>query len=131
LDRSEFLTDTIENIIALVNVPYSLRISALGREGDASCEDIPPPPTGRVENWRAHGRRRVSNRALSIRAVGSQFRRGHVSSSRLVKRSGRISRTPLSCPLSRKVYEAYHAGSAFGASRGRRTRYWLNSPNPS
>ena len=86
---------------------------------------------GRVENWRAHGRWRVSKSRSFDRAVGSQFRLGHVSSSRHVKRSGRISRTPLSCPLRRKVYEAYHAGSAFGAVRGRRTRYWLNSPNPS
>src|SRR5271167_3833944 len=37
--------------------------------------------------------------------VGSQFHLGHVSSSRLVKRSVRISRAPLSCLLHPKVYE--------------------------
>jgi hypothetical protein len=42
--------------------------------------------------------------------MGSQFHHGHVSSSRLVKRSVRISRTPLSCLLHLKGYEA---GSAF------------------
>ena len=38
--------------------------------------------------------------------MGSQFHHGHVSSSRLVKRSVRISRTPLSCLLHLKGYEA-------------------------
>src|SRR5215472_13846742 len=60
--------------------------------------------------------------------LGSQFHHGHVSSSRHVKRSGRISRTPLSCSLHPKGYETYRVGSAFGDSEPRRTRYPLNRP---
>ena len=54
--------------------------------------------------------------------MGSQFHHGHVSSSRLVKQSMRISRTLLSCLLHREGYETYRAGSAFGVKLGRRTR---------
>ena len=81
------------------------------------CVLFHPPPSGRVEGWRAHGR---------VRWLVHAFRRGpqsgshgHVSNPRHVKRSGRFSRTPLSCPLHPKGYVAYPVGSAFG---GRLTR---------
>ena len=81
-------------------------------------------PEGRVENWRAD---------LRLRWVFQRFRAGpqsgchlHVSSPRHVERSGRFSRTALSCVLRVKGYETYRAGSAFGARL--RTRYPLNRP---
>jgi hypothetical protein len=40
----------------------------------------------------------------------------NVSSPRLVKRSVRISRTPLSCVLHSKGYETYPAGETFGVA---------------
>jgi hypothetical protein len=55
----------------------------------------------------------------------------HVSSSRRVKRSRRIYRTPLSCRFRPKGYETYSAGSAFGVRLKRRTRYLLNNPSSS
>jgi hypothetical protein len=74
-----------------------------------------PPLIGRVEGWRAHGR---------VRWPFHGFRRGpqsgspgHVSSPRHVERSGRISRTPLSCPLRATAYATGHSGSAFGGGR--------------
>jgi hypothetical protein len=51
--------------------------------------------------------------------VGSQFHHGHVSNSRHVKRSERISRTPLSCLFRPKGYAAYRARSAFGITLGK------------
>ena len=69
-------------------------------------------PHGRVENWRAH---------IRLRWQFHCFRNGpqsgypsHVSSSRLVERSGPFSGTTLSCLLHVSVYGTYHAGDAFG-----------------
>ena len=59
---------------------------------------------GRVEDWRAD-------------ASVSQLQ--HVSSTLHIERSGRISRTTLSCVFHAKGYVTYHAGAAFDA--GRRT----------
>ena len=62
---------------------------------------------GRVR-WQFHGFRRGPQ-------SGSP---GHVSSPRHVERSGRISRTPLSCPLHAKAYETYRCEQAFRRLRG-------------
>jgi hypothetical protein len=93
-----------------------------------SCRRASLP--GRVENWRACCRWRASTRTLSIYAVGSQFHPGHVSSSRHVARSVRISRTTRSCILHLKGYEAYQAGAAFAEGRYV-TRYSAKSPSVS
>ena len=53
-----------------------------------------PAPSGRVEDWRAHGRVRWLVQAFRLGPQSGSH--GHVSSPRLVKRSRRISRTPLS-----------------------------------
>ena len=75
---------------------------------------------GRVEDWRAHGR---------VRWVPQGFRPGpqsgshsHVSSPRHVKRSMRISRTTLSCPLHIKGYVTYRVRAAFDGGCRRLTR---------
>jgi len=54
--------------------------------------------------------------------VPHELHRESVSSPRLVERSVRISRTPLSCPLRSKGYGAYHVESAFVGSPTDRTR---------
>ena len=86
---------------------------------------IPSPPLrlhipliGRVEDWRAYLRRRW---VFQCYRSGRSGRHRHVSSPRHVKRSVRISRTPLPCVLRIKGYGTYQAGTAFG-EEPRRTR---------
>src|SRR5262245_5706109 len=67
---------------------------------------------GRVEGWRAHGR--VRWQFHGFRRGPQSGSPGHVSSPRHVERSGRISRTPLSCPLRAEDYATGRSGSAFG-----------------
>ena len=69
----------------------------------------------RVEDWRVY--RRLRWILHSFRCGPQSGCHGHVSSPRRLKRSMRISRTPLSCGLLVKGYETYHAGDAFGANR--------------
>ncbi|WP_405044927.1 DUF3085 domain-containing protein [Paraburkholderia sp. USG1] len=68
---------------------------------------------GRVENWRAHVRLRWQFRRF--RSGPQSGCHGHVSSSRLIERSGPFSGTTLSCLLHVNVYGTYHAGDAFDA----------------
>src|SRR5512135_2075772 len=69
-------------------------------------------PSGRVEDWRAHGRVRwLVHRFRSGPQAGSH---GHVSSPRLVKPGVRVSRTGLSCSLRVRGYGTYHVGETFG-----------------
>ena len=68
--------------------------------------------TGRVENRRAHFRVRWLFHAF--RCGPQSGSHSHVSSSRLVQPSVRISRTGLSCRLLVKAYATYRASSTFG-----------------
>src|ERR1019366_2287224 len=76
------------------------------------------PLIGRVEDWRADLRHRWMFQCFSTGRSGC---RRYVSSPRHVERSGRISRTALSCVLRVKGYGTYQAGTAFG-EEPRRTR---------
>src|SRR5580692_817934 len=73
---------------------------------------------GRVEDWRADFRRR---------SVFRRFRGGpqsgghdHVSSPCRIERSGRVSRTTLTCSLRAMAYETYAIETTFRRSRRKR-----------
>jgi hypothetical protein len=70
--------------------------------------------SSRVEDWRADIRLRWALHGFHHGPQSGCHR--HVSSPRLVKRSVRISRTPLSCVLRSKGYETYPAGETFGSA---------------
>ena len=103
--------------VAAVKVVGHHQLSGPGR--------FPSPPLrfhipliGRVEDWRADLRRRWVFQCFRTGRSGCHR---HVSSPRHVKRSLRISRTPLPCVLRIKGYGTYQAGSAF-SDEPRRTR---------
>jgi len=83
-----------------------------GQRGTAEAALFQPPPSGRVEGWRAHGR--VRWRIHGFRRGPQSGSPGHVSNPRHVERSRRISRTPLSGPLHAKAYATDRSGSAVG-----------------
>jgi hypothetical protein len=79
-------------------------------------EELPLRPlTGRVEHWRVDLGRYYDHCYLALSSASVSISRPcHVSSTRHVERSGRFSRTALSCMLHVKGYVTYHAGVAFG-----------------
>jgi hypothetical protein len=83
----------------------------------------------RVEDWRASIRLRWLSQCFSTGPQSGCHR--YVSSPRHVKRSRRISRTPLPCVLRVKGYETDLARSAFGGSVAYSTSSSQTQPSPS